>query len=59
MTLEQFRDQFSGGPWSLTDFADEAATVTDCEELSSAAKAFLDAEKAFYNALDKAGVEQG
>lgn len=58
-SLEEYRDEFSGAPYELKDFAEEAIEIEDCDELVAVAQAYLDAKLAFENALASYGIEQG
>lgn len=57
-TLKDFQ-ALDGWPESLDRFADFAARVKDCRELSSAGKSLCDAEKHFRDMMEKYGVELG
>lgn len=57
--LEEFVEEFNGAPFELADFAEGAAEIEDCEELSTAASDFLHAKEVFENALNTHGIEVG
>lgn len=59
MTLEEFKEEYSGAPLSLEDLADVAEEVTDAPTLQKTAKDFLNAMDFFESALETAGVERG
>lgn len=43
MELETFIDDFDGAALDMEEFAEVAATITDCPELANAAEKYLDA----------------
>ena len=55
-TLENFKEEFSGAPLALEDFASEA---TDVPELKDVAIAYLEAKRDFEQLLNEVGVEIG
>ena len=58
-TSNQYYVQYDGAPYELYEFAEGAIHVTDNEELSNAATAYLEARQAFLEALAEADIEQG
>lgn len=58
-SLEEYQEEFNGAPFELADFADAAAEIEDCEELSTAANDFLHAKEVFEKALHDHGIEIG
>ena len=58
-SIEEFVEEFSGAPYELHEFAENAIDIEDCSELVEAAQAYLDAKEAFENALEEQGVEIG
>lgn len=59
MLLTEYVEDYNGAPISLEEFAYGASQVRDNVRLSSAALAYLDAQKKFEEALRTVGVEQG
>lgn len=58
-TLEKFVEDYNGAPLALEEFAQEATQVTNCLALSKCAQQFLDAQKAFEQALRRHHIEIG
>jgi len=52
MKLKEFKERFDGAPLDEVSFAEEAAKVSDCVELSTAAKNYLKAYDKFRDVLD-------
>lgn len=59
MTLLEFRELYDNAPLDPESFAEQAGKVTDCDDLSSAADAYLRALEHFRLALDHAEVAMG
>jgi len=59
MHLKDFRDEYSGAPLTLDEFAEAAAQVENAPELREAAKGYLDAIERFERQLHVYNVEIG
>lgn len=59
MKLKDFVEEFNNLPDGLEAFAEGAATVDDCDELSDSARDLIRAACRFENMLEKYGVEIG
>lgn len=59
MLLTEFTEDYNGAPYTLEDFAQAAAGVSDDKALSEAATAFLQAQRNFEAQLQAKGVELG
>ena len=59
MLVKIFKATFNYAPYELEEFADVAAKVTDCEQLSEAAVAYLEAKQRFEQELNNVNVEIG
>jgi hypothetical protein len=59
MTLNDYREIWSGSPNFISEFAEAAMLVEDDDEFSTAARTFLDAMNAFEAALDRTDVVIG
>ena len=58
-SLEEFQEEFNGAPFELSDFAEAATDIEDCEQLVTAARDFLHSKEVFEAALQANGVEVG
>ncbi len=57
MTIKEFLEQFEGAPYDDTELAESASDVEG--NVGETARAFLQAERDFYNALEAIGYERG
>ena len=59
MKLKAYQKTYNTAPYELYEFAEGAVNITDCEELSNAAKWFVASKAALEAALEKFDIEIG
>ena len=58
-SLEEFQEDFNGAPFDLSDFAEAAVDIEDCDAIAVAARDFLHAKEVFETTLEQYGIEVG